>query len=205
MRINMVCMAFEAPRVLDLIEPWVTPLLSTINHTRKTGESCSKPQLFVMSNLLETPKFQYQARQIIGVRHQPSCCPPRSRTTKSPGRATSGARRRCSSCRSRRSSTWQVPPRRCFSARTQERAADAGGKTMKARGLEALAKLNAEWSNAAEPGATLRPIESWELQSDEPAWKQRTFIWRPSGAAWTAIGFCPLQTGTQSLGRGLGL
>ena len=81
----------------------------------------------------------------------------------------------------------------------------AGGKTMKARGLEALAKLNAEWSNAAEPGATLRPIESWELQSDEPAWKQRTFIWRPSGAAWTAIGFCPLQTGTQSLGRGLGL
>ena len=28
---------YKAPKVLEVTEPWVTPLLSTINHTRKTA------------------------------------------------------------------------------------------------------------------------------------------------------------------------
>ena len=67
---------------------------------------------------------------------------------------------------------------------------------MEVRALAALAQLDDEWATAAEPGAALRPIESWELHESEgqasDAWRQRTFIWRPSGATWTAISFCPL-------------
>ena len=35
-------------KVLDLVEPWVTPLLTTINHTRKTAIALPDGQRFML-------------------------------------------------------------------------------------------------------------------------------------------------------------
>ena len=56
------------------------------------------------------------------------------------------------------------------------------------------------WATTAEPGATVRPIESWESSSPalaagadgQRAPRHRVFTWRPMGAEWTAVSLWPL-------------
>ncbi len=185
-----VCMTYKAPKVLDVTEPWVTPLLSTINHTRKTAIELPDGQRFMLGVF-----FPHDDVSLGVTRFRagplPAALPPDE---------VSGL-----------SDEWcevalQQLPLPTFVYMTgaapplllrENAAAEAGGKEMEARALAALAKLDDEWANAAEPGAALRPIESWELHESEgqasSVWRQRTFIWRPSGAAWTAISFCPLH------------
>ena len=188
-----VCMAYKAPKVLDVIEPWVTPLLSTINHTRKTAIELPDGERFMLGVF-----FPHDDVSLGVTRFRAGPLP-----AALPDDEVAGL-----------SDEWceaalQQLPIPTFVYMTgaapplllrENAAAEAGGKAMEARALQALAKLDAEWLTAAEPGAALRPIESWELhESDEPEWSQRSFIWRPSGAAWTAISFCPLHASVPPL------
>ena len=182
-----VCMTYPAPKVLDITEPWVTPLTSTINHTRKTAIELPDGRCFMLGVF-----FPYDDVSLGVTRSRAGPLP-----AALPADEVAGL-----------SDEWceaalQQLPIPTFVYKTgaaapqllcENDAAVAGGKAMQARALSALTKLDAEWADAAEPGAALRPIESWELhESEEGPWRQRTFIWRPDGAVWTAISFCPLH------------
>lgn len=191
-----VCMEYKAPKVLDVTEPWVTPLLSTINHTRKTAIELPDGRRYMLGVF-----FPHDDVSLGVTRFRAGPLP-----AALPHNEVAGL-----------SDDWcevalQELPLPTFVYMTganpplllrENAAADAGGKAMEARALATLSKLDDEWASAAEPGAAIRPIESWELHEAEEetsnAWRYRTFIWRPSGATWTAISFCSLHASTPSL------
>ena len=88
------------------------------------------------------------------------------------------------------------PPKRCWQGTTSplmQNAAASAEAVFAERAAAAMKNLDGGWAAAGEAGAVLRALECWELFEQEGSWRQRTFVWRSAGSAWTAVSFCPLH------------
>ena len=179
--------------MLDIIEPWVTPLLSTINHTRKTAiELPGSGERYMLGVFFPHDDVSLGVTRF---RAGPLPAPlPQDEVADLTDEWCDAALRQLPMAVFVYEHG-QSPPALLVS----NDAAAAGGAVMEARAVAALEKLEAEWASAAEPGAAVRPVESWELHEEDVGSKWRSFIWRPAGSAWTAVGFCPLPEGVPPL------
>jgi hypothetical protein len=183
--------AYPAPKVLDLTEPWATPLLSSVNRTRKTAIALTNGERFMLGTRLGT-FFPYDDVSLGVTTFRAGPLPPPLPEDEVTGLSDEW----CDAA------LWNLPL-----ATLVYRTGGAGGAlellrdntlatsdpTLAQRALAVVKQLDAEWASVAEQGAVDQaPPESWELHevagsADTPAvtrggGRQLVFVWRPVGS-----------------------